>query len=119
MAKNAIRGFVVAKEDKQRIDDKIDAVSAKTGVTASLMKRLIYAESQYNVNAKGDGKYLCAKTGKIAPSWGLAQINECWHPEVSYEQATNEDFAINFMAELLLKGECHQWTTCRKPSSDG
>jgi hypothetical protein len=107
-----------------RIDAKIDVIAAKTGVTASLMKTLVYNESRYNPKAKGDGHYVCTAMqttnyGKITPSYGLAQISTCWHPEVSILQSTNEDFALNFMAHLLLKGECKQWTTCRKPAQGG
>lgn len=117
--KTALLPYVAPKVDVERIDSEIDAVSAKTGVTASLMKKIVFLESGYNPIAKGDTKFVCPKTGSISPSYGLVQISTCYFPEVSYEQATDEIFAINFLAQHLLRGGCHLWSTCRKPAQGG
>jgi len=76
------------------------------------MRYIINNESTYDTFAKGDRNYVCPKTGEVAPSFGLVQINTCWHPEVTYAQATNEEFAITFLAMHLAEGRCYLWTTC-------
>lgn len=38
-------------------------------------------------------------------SFGLAQIHLPDHPEITYEQATNAEFSVRFIAETLSKGK--------------
>ena len=76
------------------------------------MHYIIKNESSYNPLAKGDVGYYCKRTQQIAPSFGLVQINSCWHPNVSYEQATDPEFAIDFLARNLADKKCYLWSTC-------
>jgi len=76
------------------------------------MRYIIKNESSYRPSVEGDSDYICPATGKVSPSYGLAQISSCWHPEVTYAQATNEEFAITFLAMHLAEGRCYLWTTC-------
>jgi soluble lytic murein transglycosylase-like protein len=93
------------------IEQKIDHYAEKHGVSSSLMHHIVSKESSYNPNALGDTGYTCRRTGKIAPSRGLVQINECWWPE-EYKQAGDPDFALNFLASKLSEGKCYLWSTC-------
>lgn len=47
--------------------------------------------------------------GERENSWGPAQIHLPAHPEITKEQASNPDFALNFMADHLSKGK-DKWT---------
>lgn len=49
-------------------------------------------------------------------SWGIAQINLPYHPDVSREEATNPDFALNFMAKHFALGKQSMWTCYKKPA---
>ena len=95
----------------ETIDDKIVRYADKYGVSSKLMHHIISKESGYDPNIVGDKTYVCQETGKIAPSRGLVQINECYWPE-EYKYATDPDFAIDFLAKQLSLGNCHFWSTC-------
>ena len=43
-------------------------------------------------------------------SFGLAQIHLPAHPHVSYEEATDPDFALEFMAKNMAEGQASMWT---------
>lgn len=103
---------VISEEEKREINRKIADYSKQYGVSESVMLHIVANESQHNRFAKGDGLYKCPVTGKIAPSWGLVQINECWNPHITYEQAIDVDFSLKFLAENLSKGKCKLWSTC-------
>ncbi len=97
---------------KNLIIANIERLAGIFEVDAEVMKEIVDKESGYVVTAVGDKNYYCKRTGKISPSYGLSQISSCWHPEVTYEQATNPEFAIEFLAISLSKGKCKQWSTC-------
>lgn len=56
----------------------------------------------------GSQNKVVSKTG----DYGLAQINLEWWKDISKEEALNPDFAINFMAGEIAKGNEHYWTNC-------
>lgn len=96
------------------ISELIHDNAVKYGVSEWLMTEIIRNESRNKPTAKGDADYVCKRTGQISPSYGLVQISSCWHPEVTYEQATNPAFAIEFLAKGIAAGKCRsEWTTCR------
>ena len=45
-------------------------------------------------------------------SVGLVQIRDCNHPEVSFEQATNPIFSVNFLIHHIDKCETWWKNTC-------
>jgi hypothetical protein len=96
---------------KEDILAMIDEIALKYDVSPFVMKKIVYGESRYNPKAIGDTKYVCPLTGKVAPSYGLVQINSCWH-KVSIEQSFDVEFSLNFLATHLKKGNCKLWTTC-------
>lgn len=97
---------------KEEIDALIDEIALREGVSSSVMRHIVTRESQYKTTAMGDTTYFCQRTGKAGPSYGLVQINTCWHPMVSYAEATSPEFALTFLAKELKKGNCHLWSTC-------
>lgn len=85
------------------IDEKIDVAAAKYNVSPSLMKKVIFCESSYNPKAVGDG----------GTSFGLSQIHTPAWPNITKEQAFDEDFAIEFMAEKFSKNKQNLWSCYR------
>ena len=73
------------------------------GVSFNTMSRVINCESSWDIEAVGDG-------GK---SHGLVQIHNPSHPKITREQATDPEFAINFLAENLSNGKGNMWTCYR------
>ena len=65
-----------------------------TGTKAYEMKKTIYCESGYkNIQSN------IVKNGVREDSWGVAQINLYYHPQVTKEQAMNEEFAVKWMSD--------------------
>jgi len=104
--------YEAPKADKESIQELIKQKSAEYGVDPIIPIVIVENESRYNPTAKGDLNYVCKATGEIAPSHGLAQINECWHPEVTLEQAHDVEFSIEFLVKAISEGKCKQWATC-------
>lgn len=52
--------------------------------------------------------------GKREESWGLAQINLPYHPEVSKEEAIEPSFAIDFLIRNVVAGKEKIWVCARK-----
>lgn len=75
-----------------------------------ILDKIIFCESSYN-------RFAHASTSK-ENSWGIAQINLKSHPEVSYEQATNIEFSVDFLIDNYLKGNApSMWVTCYKKAN--
>lgn len=51
--------------------------------------------------------------GEREKSFGLAMIHLPDHPDISYDQATNPEFAIDWMASEFAAGRQNQWTCYR------
>lgn len=54
------------------------------------------------------------KNGKREESYGLAQINLPSHPNISYNEAINPSFAIDYLTSELAAGHGNMWTCYRK-----
>lgn len=63
----------------------------------------IRCESGFNSKAIGDG----------GTSYGLVQIHLPAHPHVTKEQATDPEFAIDFILDAWEKGQQRMWTCAR------
>lgn len=90
------------------IKDYAVAESLVAGVNPTVVITVIDRESGFDPLRvhKDDGKKGC-------DSVGLVQIRNCDHPDVSFEEATNPIFAVNFFIQNIDK--CHSWWlgTCR------
>lgn len=75
-----------------------NTIACETGKTFDTK---IQSRVKYNFSAPNRG----IVEGTQEMSFGLAQIHLPDHPKISYEQATDVDFAINFMAESYSKGK--------------
>ena len=74
------------------------------GWNPTLQSGLYYTRDRIN-----EGVY----EGQREESYGLAQIHLPAHKNISYSQATNPDFAIEFMAKALSEGKGTMWTCYR------
>ena len=68
--------------------------------TAGTFDPMIQSQVKYNFNSAKRG----IVKGTLEESYGLSQIHLPDHPKVSLEQATDIDFALNFMAREYSLG---------------
>ena len=76
-------------------------------------------EDNFNPTAVGDKNFIWPVPtsplfGQISPSYGLAQINRCYHPDISIASSEEPVFAANWIAEEIVAGRDRQdWTTVK------
>ena len=83
----------------------IDEKALQYGVSASRLYFMIDCESSFNSHAKN--------ISSVERSYGLSQINTMVH-DVTIEQATDPEYAINFMAKNFSKGKYNMWYNCNQ-----
>lgn len=77
-------------------------------VSAQDMERVMRCENKdFNPTLQSFHRY---KNGEREKSFGVSQIHLPAHPEISYEQATNMEFSIEFMAKEFSKGNQKIWS---------
>lgn len=84
------------------IDEMISYYAQMYSVDESVMHKIVKCESGYNPNAKN--------ITQKEKSYGLSQINLLAHKHITIEEATNPDFALDFLASNLAKGNGKIWT---------
>lgn len=100
--------------------ERIEYISQRAkeiGIHPAIPIIIALNESGLRDEATGDEAYKCTAKGpnfgKLTPSYGVAQISTCWHPEISIKQSTNFYFAVDFLLQGLKDGKCHsEWSTC-------
>lgn len=90
----------IGEQSYTSLKTRLKAISEATGVSYDDMVAIIECESSFNPTAVGDNGH----------SYGLVQIYLDYHPTVTKEQALDPDFAMNFLADKLSKGEGHLWS---------
>lgn len=101
-------------DSAQDIEGQISLIAYMYGVSSSTMSTIINRESMFDPKKTGDMHIICPRTGRPVRARGLAQITECYHPEISDAEAYDAHFSLIFLAESLAAGKCWQWTTCPK-----
>lgn len=92
------------------------------GVSVHAMNAIIQCESQWNPSIQSREVYRTDRphegvvAGQREESYGLAQIHLPAHPHITKEQATNPEFAIEFLARNLAAGRAGMWTCARQLS---
>lgn len=61
----------------------------------------------YDSEGQSNHKY---KSGGREESWGLSQIHLPAHPDITKEQATDAQWALDWTAKEFSKGRASQWT---------
>lgn len=106
---------------KAEIQPKIEHYAKKYNVPVELLNHIVAKESSYNRSVVGDTHLTCKSKrspfyGKPIRARGLVQITDCYWPEVTDEMATDDDFALDFLAYWISKGKCRTfWSTCPIP----
>ncbi len=83
--------------------------SVEYGVSESVMWYIINHESAGSTTIQSNYYW----HGKREESYGLVQINLPSNPTVSYEEATDPEFSLTFLASRLALGHGYLWTTYR------
>lgn len=78
----------------------IDKKGLEYGVATSTINAVVKCESGYNPKVVGDN----------GTSFGLVQIHQPAHKQITKEQAFDPEFAIDFLASNLAKGNGRLWT---------
>lgn len=122
MAENPKKADVVVEAPKKlewtahQIAMKIDEHAAKYGVSASLMKALVNCESMGSTTIQSYARYTKnhpewgVKKGQRELSWGLSQLHLPAHKDITKDEATDPDFALDYMAKRIAKGHASEWS---------
>lgn len=80
------------------------------------MLAVVECESQYVYDIQSQHRYHAGNVpkgynvGDREESYGLAQIHLPVHPNVTKKQATDPEFAIDFLAKNLKQNKGNMWT---------
>lgn len=110
--------------DRQAIIKKhIEGIAQKYHIDGSLMYKVITCENNtLNPDRQSELKYpydvreWSVRKGEQEKSYGLAMIHLPSHPNISLQQATDPDFALDFMGKEFSSGRASQWACYRKVS---
>lgn len=93
---------IVAKINwtRERIDQEIEKKAAEYGTSAATLKRIVQCESGYDTDIQSNHILSYGRE----KSFGLVQIHLPSHPTVTYEQAIDPAFAIDFLAKHYSQG---------------
>ncbi len=95
------------------LDELITEASERHDAPRWVVEHIVEAESNGDALAVGDMHITCKRTGLPVRARGAGQITECYHPEVSDEQAFDLEFAVDFVARAVGEGKCEQeYSTC-------
>lgn len=94
----------------ETLHDKITRYSSKYGIPRESMRVLVGCETAWSWDVKIQSKARY-KNGNREQSFGLAQIHAPAHPNISYEQMTDPDFALDFIGKNWKK-RADMWVNC-------
>ena len=100
----------VAPEKKETIRQQVERIAAKYDVDAVALYKTLDCESAHFASPSIQSRHII--NGKRERSFGYAQIHLRDHPDVSYEQAIDPEFAIDFMAKNWKKHK--SWWSCAR-----
>lgn len=98
--------------DISEIEPTIKKYALEYGVSEYQMKVTLMCESA-NGNYLNNKQSDIHRNGVRENSWGIAQINLRWHPEVTKAQALDPVFSVRFMAKRFAIGKQDEWTCYR------
>lgn len=96
---------------KKRIID----LTTNAGIDPKLTEYIFQHESNFDPNEVGDMYIICPKTGRPVRARGVAQITECYHPEITDTQALDPIWSTKWSIPYMKnKKICmNMWSTCR------
>jgi hypothetical protein len=111
-----IADYMPVEAPKPTVDELITLYSTKYDVSHEKLFKTLKCENTYfDVDKQSELKYKSGNrwkkpAGSREESYGLAQIHLPDHPEISYQQAIDPDFAIEFLAKNLSQGKGRMWS---------
>lgn len=106
----------VPKEPKVSVQALVSKYSAQYRVSSVKMMQTIKCEdTSLEFDKQSDLTYKPRNRWKLPAgsrekSYGLVQIHLPDHPEISYEQAIDPNFAVEFMAQQFAEGNGKIWS---------
>lgn len=85
-------------------------------VSAQTMLAVIECESKFRIDVQSNHRYTPTnvppgyEVGDREQSFGLVQVHLPAHPTITKEQATNPEFAVEFLANNLQQNRGNMWT---------
>lgn len=101
--------------NKQIVEGLVNKYSAQYGVSkVEMMRTLTNENDTFQFNRQSGLKYKAGNrwglpAGSREQSFGVAQIHLPDHPKITKAQATDPDFAVEFMAKQFAKGNARMW----------
>lgn len=92
-----------------KIQDKVMQYADLYGVSRQELYKVVECESGFDPGIQSFHPSPTGPNGR-EDSWGLAQINLPYHPDITREQAVNPDFALDYIASEFAKGHKGQWS---------
>ena len=99
----------------------VQVKSIEYGVPAPLLEKIITCESQWQPTVQSRHIYprdipkVGIKKGTRERSFGPVQINLDWNTNITYEQATDWNFSVDFLAKKVSEGKGYLWSCFPKP----
>ncbi len=93
----------LSQKDRMTLKTYITCRAIKEGIDHVRAEWIGAHESQYDEKRIGDEHYICPKTRKKSPSYGLWQISQCYHPEVSQEDALDAEKSTTWALDKIRK----------------
>jgi hypothetical protein len=105
------------QERKELVRKSIESYAEKYNVNAQVLFRVVSCENaefdhnlQSRIRYSRDFPVWGVTKGQRELSFGLAMIHLPSHPTISKEEATDPEFALEFMAKEVASGRASQWT---------
>lgn len=101
--------------NEQYVVSLVDVYSKKYGVSKSAMINTLKNENRDFIFDKQSGLTYKAgnrwgfPAGTQEKSYGICQIHLPDHPTITYEQAINPEFCVDFMAKKFSEGKQSMW----------
>ncbi len=92
------------QEIREIVSSLVTDAAAKYSVDRDFIWRTLWCESRFDFSAIGDH----------GTSFGIGQIHQPAHPEISTEQAFNAAFSIDFTAREMSVGNAWKWSCFKK-----
>lgn len=101
--------------DREYVESLVDIYAKKYNVSkSSLLKTIKNENNTFDFDRQSDLKYKQGNkwgfpAGTRERSYGIAQIHLPDHPHISYEEAIDPKFSVEFMASNFAKGNQKWW----------
>lgn len=96
--------------------DMASFTAAKYHLDLKHFDAVISCESKWDTDVQSTAKN---PDGSQERSYGLVQINLDYNPTVTEEEATDPNFALDFMGKSWANGQAYHWTCWRIHNATG